>query len=143
MLHILLVEDDDVDVEAVVRAFQKQQLDYSFTIVANGVEALLCLRGDGDRPPLPQPYIILLDLNLPRMNGKQFLAEMRADKAFKNIPVVILTTSDAESDIVQGYSLGANCYVTKPVDLKAFQTIVLAVENFWFTVVKLPPPGVS
>ena len=142
-IKVLLVEDNPADADLTRETLEMSKLTIELEVAIDGVEALRYLRGEGEYSGSIVPDLILLDLNLPRMDGKQFLAELRADKTFRNIPVVILTTSDAESDVVQGYSLGANCYVTKPVDLSAFQTIVKAVEGFWFTVVKLPPPGIS
>ena len=142
-IKVLLVEDNPADADLTRETLEMSKLTIELEVAIDGVEALRYLRGEGEYSGSTVPDLILLDLNLPRMDGKQFLAELRADKTFRNIPVVILTTSDAESDVVQGYSLGANCYVTKPVDLSAFQTIVKAVEGFCFTVVKLPPPGIS
>ncbi|MCB0082941.1 MAG: response regulator [Caldilineaceae bacterium] len=138
MLHILLVEDDDVDVEAVVRAFQKQQLDYSFTIVANGVEALLCLRGDGDRPPLPQPYIILLDLNLPRMNGIEFLHELRCDKNLQNSIVFVLTTSSRQEDKLAAYNKQVAGYIVKTRAGEDFCHMIALLTSYE-KVIEFPP----
>jgi CheY-like chemotaxis protein len=110
-------------------------------VTVDGIQALEFLRRQGPYDRAPRPDLILLDLNLPKKDGRQILAEIKGDPGFRQIPIVILTSSDAENDVAQSYALGANCYVTKPVDLKAFQTIVQAVEGFWFTVVKLPAAG--
>ena len=110
-------------------------------MVLDGVEALDFLHRRGPYAAAPRPDLILLDLNLPRKNGREVLLDIKEDPDLRLIPVVVLTGSDAEEDIVRSYGLGANCYVTKPVGLKQFQQIVKAIEGFWFTVVRLPPAG--
>ena len=107
-------------------------------VVGDGVEALAFLRREGKYAEAPRPDLILLDLNMPRMDGRSFLSEMRADDNLKAIPVVVLTTSRTEEDIVKSYRLGANCYITKPVGLAEFTRVVNAIEDFWFTIVRLP-----
>ena len=107
-------------------------------VASDGVEALAFLRREGKYADAPRPDLILLDLNMPRMDGRTFLVEMRADEKLKSIPVVVLTTSQTDEDIFKSYQLGANCYVTKPVGLDEFTKVVNAIEEFWFTIVRLP-----
>lgn len=133
-IEVLLVEDNPGDADLTREALESNRLHLDLTVAVDGVQALEMLKG-GARPDL-----ILLDLNLPRKNGREVLAEIKQDPELKSIPIVILTSSDTESDIARSYELGANCYVTKPVDLPAFQTIVGQTGGFWFTVVKLPQP---
>lgn len=135
---ILLVEDDQGDVELTQYTIEKSKIFIDLRVVGDGVEALAFLRQEGKYGGVPRPDLILLDLNMPRMDGRTFLAEMRADEALKAIPVVVLTTSQAEEDIIRSYRLGANCYVTKPVGLAEFTRVVNAIEDFWFTIVRLP-----
>jgi CheY-like chemotaxis protein len=137
-IHVLLVEDNPADADLMCETIESSKLRLDIAIVRDGVEAIQYLRGEAPFSGARRPDLILLDLNLPRMNGRQVLAEVKTDADLRGIPVVVLTSSGAEQDIVQSYNLGANCYVVKPVDLKAFQSIVRQVENFWFTVVKLP-----
>lgn len=137
-IRVLLVEDNEADAYLTRETLEASKLRVEIAIASDGVEACDYLMR---RPPFADivlPDLILLDLNLPRLDGRQVLEELRRHDALRTIPVVILTSSDAERDIVQSYELGANCYVTKPVGLDAFQAIVRAVEDFWFTVVKLP-----
>jgi two-component system, chemotaxis family, response regulator Rcp1 len=108
-------------------------------VAGDGIEALAYLRREGPYSDVTRPDIILLDLNMPRKDGREVLKEIKADPQLRRIPVVILTTSQADQDILHSYDLGANCYITKPVDLEQLTTVVQAIENFWFTVVKLPP----
>ncbi|ODN69768.1 response regulator [Methylobrevis pamukkalensis] len=138
-IQVLLVEDNPADADLTRETLETSKLHIELSVARDGVEALDHLRRAPGYDGMPRPDLILLDLNLPRMDGRQLLAEIRADDALQSIPVVVLTSSEAERDIAESYRLGANCYVIKPVDLKAFQTIVEAVEGFWFTVVKLPP----
>jgi CheY-like chemotaxis protein len=135
---ILLVEDDPADVELSQYALAKSKVLIDLHVVGDGAEALAFLRREGKYADAPQPDLILLDLNLPRMDGRIFLSEMRADDHLKAIPVVVLTTSQTEEDIVKSYRLGANCYITKPVGLAEFAKVVDAIEDFWFTIVRLP-----
>lgn len=137
-LQILLVEDDPADVELTQWSMKESKLSANLRVVEDGLEALAFLRREGKYADAPRPDLILLDLNLPRMDGRTFLAEMRADDGLKSIPVVILTTSEAEEDVVRSYRLGANCYITKPVGLTEFTRVVNSIEEFWFTIVRLP-----
>ena len=137
-IQVLLVEDNPADADLMRETIEGSKLRLDLSTVKDGVEAIQYLRGEGAFANAKRPDLILLDLNLPRMNGRQVLASVKGDADLRGIPVVVLTSSSAEQDIVQSYNLGANCYVIKPVDLKAFQSIVKQVENFWFTVVKLP-----
>jgi CheY-like chemotaxis protein len=137
-VEILLVEDDPADVELTQWSMKESKIATKLHVVEDGVEALDFLRRDGKYADAPRPDLILLDLNLPRMDGRTFLAEMRADDGLKSIPVVVLTTSEAEEDVVRSYFLGANCYITKPVGLTEFTRVVNSIEEFWFTIVRLP-----
>jgi chemotaxis family two-component system response regulator Rcp1 len=137
-IRVLLVEDNPADADLMRESIDASKLHLELVTVRDGLEAIQYLRGEGEHADAPRPDLILLDLNLPKMNGRQVLAKVKGDADLRGIPVVVLTSSNAEKDIVQSYDLGANCYVIKPVDLKAFQSIVRQVENFWFTVVKLP-----
>ena len=137
-IQVLLVEDNPADADLMRETIEASKLRLDLSTVKDGVEAIQYLRCEGPFANAKRPDLILLDLNLPRMNGRQVLASVKSDADLRGIPVVVLTSSSAEQDIVQSYNLGANCYVIKPVDLKAFQAIVKQVESFWFTVVKLP-----
>ena len=138
---ILLVEDDPADVELTQYTIAKAKVWIDLH-VGDGVEALAFLRREGKYADAPRPDLILLDLNMPRMDGRNFLSELRADDNLKGIPVVVLTTSQTDEDILKSYQLGANCYVTKPVGLDEFTKVVDAIEDFWFTIVRLPKvPG--
>lgn len=137
-IQVLLVEDNPADADLMRETIEMSKLHLDLSVVKDGVEAIQYLSGEGAYANAARPDLILLDLNLPRMNGRQVLASVKGDADLRGIPVVVLTSSGAEQDIVQSYNLGANCYVIKPVDLKAFQSIVRQVEDFWFTVVKLP-----
>lgn len=137
-LEILLVDDDAGDVELTRESLSDSKLAINMSVAVDGVEAMEFLRREGKYSNAPRPDLILLDLNMPRKDGRQALAEIKADDSLRSIPIVILTTSSAEEDIVKTYNLGANCYVTKPVGFDQFQKVVEAIEGFWFTVVKLP-----
>lgn len=137
-LEILLVEDDPGDVELTKEALIDSKLLTHLHVVQDGEEAMTFLRREGEHDNAPKPDLILLDLNLPKKDGRQVLKEIKEDDDLKMIPVVILTTSTAEEDILKTYKLGANCYITKPVGLEQFIKVVEAIDNFWFTVVKLP-----
>jgi CheY-like chemotaxis protein len=137
-IEILLVEDNPGDARLTQEALRDVKMKNNLNVVGDGVEALQFLRREGPYADAPRPDIILLDLNLPRMDGQEVLAAVKADPDLKCIPVVVLTTSQAEEDIVRSYRLNANCYVTKPVDFDQFIRVVQSVENFWFTIVKLP-----
>jgi CheY-like chemotaxis protein len=138
-IHVLLVEDNEADADLTRETLEAGKLYLKLSWVLDGAEAIEFLNRRGQHSNASTPDLILLDLNLPKKGGRQVLAEIKGDETLKSIPVVILTSSDAERDVAQSYSLGANCYVKKPVDLRGFQEIVRAVEGFWFTVVKLPP----
>lgn len=137
-LEILLVDDDAGDVELTRESLSDSKLAINMSVAGDGVEAMEFLRREGKYSNAPRPDLILLDLNMPRKDGRQALAEIKADDSLRSIPIVVLTTSSAEEDIVKTYNLGANCYVTKPVGFDQFQKVVEAIEGFWFTVVKLP-----
>lgn len=138
-IEILLVEDNPADVDLTRETMELCKIVNNLHVVHDGVEALQFLRQEGRFVDAPRPDLILLDLNLPRKDGREVLSEIKDDQRLKTIPVVILTSSEAEKDIVKTYSLGANCYITKPVDLEQFAHVVEAIESFWFMVVKLPP----
>ena len=137
-IEILLVEDNPADVRLTVEVLKETKVRNTLTIAADGIEALDLLRRTGRYTHAVRPGLILLDLNLPRKDGRQVLAEIKADLDLKRIPVVILTSSKAEEDIIKSYNLYANCYVTKPVDLEQFVKVVKSIEDFWLTIVKLP-----
>ena len=138
-IEILLVEDNPADVRLTVEALKESKIRNRLNVVENGVEAMDYLRRQGKYATAVRPDLVLLDLNLPLKDGREVLADIKADQNLKIIPIVILTTSKAEQDIVKTYNLHANCYVTKPVDLEQFITVVRAIEDFWLTIVKLPP----
>ncbi len=137
-IDVLLVEDDPGDVLMTKEAFADNKIRNSLHVVSNGVDALAFLRGKDKYAGAPTPDLILLDLNLPRMDGRQVLAEIKSDEALRSIPVVVLTTSEAEEDILRSYRLHANAYVTKPVDFEQFINVVRQIDHFFVTVVKLP-----
>ncbi len=136
--QILLVEDDPADVELTRETMADTKVLTNLHVAGDGLEALAFLRREGKYAEAPRPDLILLDLNLPRMDGRAFLEAIRADDNLKPIPVVVLTTSRAEEDIIRSYRLGANCYITKPVGLAEFARVVNAIEDFWFAIVRLP-----
>ena len=138
-IEVLLVEDNPGDVRLTREALREGKVRNNLHVASDGVEALAFLRREGERAGVPRPDLILLDLNLPRKSGREVLEEIKADPALRSIPVVILSSSQAEQDILREYDLHANCYVSKPVDLDQFITVVKSIEDFWFTVVKLPP----
>lgn len=137
-IEILLVEDNPGDVRLTEEALKEGKLVNRLHVVEDGVAALEFLRRHAAIDDPTRPDLILLDLNLPRKDGREVLAEIKADEALRRIPVVILTTSSSDEDIQRSYSLHANCYVTKPVDLDQFLHVVESIHDFWFTVVKLP-----
>jgi CheY-like chemotaxis protein len=137
-IQVLLVEDSPGDVRLTQEAFRLANKTIQLHVAADGVEAMAFLRRAGIHADAPRPDLILLDLNLPKMDGREVLALIKEDDSLKLIPTVILTTSDAESDIVKSYRLQANCYLTKPVQLDAFETLVTSINDFWLTKVKLP-----
>jgi CheY-like chemotaxis protein len=138
LIEILLVDDDLGDVRLTVEALKQTKMHINLSFARDGIEALAFLRRQGPYTAAPCPDIILLDLNMPRMDGRETLAAIKHDPDLQQIPVVILTTSDDEEDILRSYHLHANCYVTKPVDLEQFVKVVRSIEAFWFTVVRLP-----
>ena len=138
-IDILLVEDSPTDALLTKRALADARLVNRLHIVEDGVEAIAFLRNQGRYADAPRPQIILLDLNLPRKDGREVLSEIKADEALKVIPVVVLTTSKSEEDVLKSYKLHANCYITKPVDFSSFAEAVVSLENFWFAIVTLPP----
>ncbi len=137
--EILLVEDNPGDVRLTTEALKEGRVLNTVHVVGDGVEAIGFLRREGTYADVPRPDLILLDLNLPRKSGREVLAEIKDDEDLKRIPVVILTTSRAEEDILRSYDLHANCYVTKPVDLEQFLDVIRFIEDYWLMVVKLPP----
>lgn len=139
LIEILLVEDNPADVRLTKEALKDGKLLNHLSVVADGVEALAFLRGQGRYKDAPRPELILLDLNLPKKDGREVLAEIKTDETLKSIPVVVLTVSKAEEDILKTYRLHANCYITKPVDLDQFMKVTHSIEDFWFSIVKLPP----
>jgi two-component system, chemotaxis family, response regulator Rcp1 len=136
-LNVLLVEDNPGDVRLTLETFRDANKSVRLHLAANGVEAMAFLRREGPHALAPRPVLILLDLNLPKMDGREVLAEVKGDIDLKTIPIVILTTSDTESDITRSYQLQANCYLTKPVRLEEFENLVRSVNEFWLTRVKL------
>lgn len=137
-VEILLVEDNPGDARLTEEAFKDSRLLNSMHRVSDGVEALAYLRHEGQYATAARPDIILLDLNMPRKDGREVLAEIKDDPDLKSIPVVVLTTSDADTDVIKSYELHANCYITKPVDLEKFMNIVQRIEDFWLAIVRLP-----
>jgi len=140
-IEILLVEDNPGDVRLTKEALKEGKVYSNLHTVKDGVEAMEFLRRQGKYKDVPRPDIILLDLNLPRKDGREVLEEIKSDNELKRIPVVVLTTSKAEEDVLRTYNLHANCYVTKPVDLEKFMVVVKSIDVFWLTVVTLPPNG--
>jgi len=140
-IEILLVEDNPGDVRLTVEALKEAKVRNELYVVGDGVAALAFLRREGEYASAPRPDLILLDLNLPKKDGREVLAEIKGDPDLRRIPVVILTVSQAEEDILRSYDLHANCYVTKPVGLDQFLNIVESIEDFWLTIVQLPPNG--
>jgi CheY-like chemotaxis protein len=138
-LEVLLVEDNPGDVRLTREAFRNAKRPANLTVVGDGVEALIFLHRQGRYERAPRPDLVLLDLNLPRKNGSEVLAEMKSDNRLRRIPVVILTTSRTTKDIALSYDLHANCYIAKPVDLDQFMSVVRAIEGFWLALVELPP----
>jgi CheY-like chemotaxis protein len=137
-IELLLVEDSEPDVRLTKEAFREAKVKNRLWVVDDGVEALDFLHRRGSYADVPRPDLILLDLNLPRKDGRQVLKEIKSDDSLKRIPVVVLTTSKSEEDVLRAYDLHANCYITKPVDFNRFMEVVKSVEDFWLTVVRLP-----
>ncbi len=138
VIDVLLVEDDPGDVLLIREAFEHNKVHNSLHVASDGEQALAFLRREGEHADAPRPDLILLDLNLPRKDGREVLAEVKEDAGLRTIPVVVLTTSEAEEDILRSYDLHANAYVTKPVDFEAFIDVVKQIDDFFVSVVKLP-----
>jgi CheY-like chemotaxis protein len=143
VIDVLLVEDDPGDVLMTREAFELNRAGNQLHVVSDGVEAIAYLRREGPYADEPRPGLILLDLNLPRKDGREVLAEVKGDPDLCDIPIVVLTTSSADEDIMSSYKLHANAYVTKPVDFQRFLDVVAQIDNFFLTVIALPPPGAS
>lgn len=139
MIDILLVDDDEGDVMLTRKALESGKIFNGLHVARDGVEAMDFLRQTGKHAGAPRPDLVLLDLNMPRKDGREVLFDIKQDPELRSIPVVVLTTSDSDLDITDMYGLHANCYVTKPVDLDKFTKIVKEIKHFWFSVVKLPP----
>jgi len=140
-IEILLVEDNPGDADLAREALENSKIRNTLSVVGDGEEALAFLHRRGKYAAAPRPDLILLDLNLPRKSGREVLAEIKSDDYLKRIPVVVLTVSKDEEDILASYNLHANCFITKPIDLHQFLRVVRAIEDFWLTIVKLPPNG--
>ena len=138
-IHILLVEDDPGDVLMTREALEESKVVNDLSVAGDGEEALRFLRREGEFAAAPRPDLVLLDLNLPRVDGREVLERIKADETLRRIPVVVLTTSQAEEDVLRSYDLHANAYVTKPVDFEQFVRAVRAIDDFFISVVRLPP----
>jgi two-component system, chemotaxis family, response regulator Rcp1 len=138
LIEVLLVEDSPGDVRLTREALKDAKMHISLKVVSDGTEAMAYLKREGNHAEAPRPDLILLDLNLPKKDGRDVLKEIKESDAFKSIPVVILTTSASPVDVARSYKLHANCYITKPVDLRGFIKVVQSIDNFWLSVVKLP-----
>jgi chemotaxis family two-component system response regulator Rcp1 len=138
-IEILLVEDSPADVRLTKEALKEEKIHNNLSVVNDGVEAMAFLHRQGKYSKAARPDLILLDLNLPKKDGREVLKEIKSDKEFKAIPVVVLTISKAEEDVIKSYNLHANCYITKPIDLNQFAKVVKTIQDFWLTIVKLPP----
>lgn len=140
-IKVLLVEDSIADSTLILEVFQDEKIAADVTVVRDGIEAMEYLKKEGQYTARAEsnPDIVILDLNLPRMDGREVLAAMKSDPKLETIPIVVLTTSTAEEDIISTYKLRANCYVTKPIDLTQFVKIVQSIDQFWFTAVRYPP----
>ncbi|MBF0566837.1 MAG: response regulator [Nitrospirae bacterium] len=138
-VQILLVEDDQGDVDLMMEGLNKAKILINMNVVDDGVKAMKYLRHEAPYTDSAVPDLLLLDLNLPLKDGREVLAEIKSDENLKTIPIVVLTTSDSEKDILKSYSLGANCYLTKPVNFSRFVEMVQGIQHFWLTLVKLPP----
>ena len=142
-IEVLLVEDSPGDVRLTREAFKDAKVHISLHVACDGIEALAFLNREGQYADAPRPDMILLDLNLPRKDGRQVLEEIKATPALMTIPIVILTTSNSEEDVLRSYRLHANCYISKPVDLDGFLTVVKSIDSFWLSIVKFPRESVS
>jgi two-component system, chemotaxis family, response regulator Rcp1 len=137
-IEVLLVEDNPGDIRLTREAFKDARLHINLRVASDGVEAMAYLNREGDHIAAPRPDLVLLDLNLPKKDGRQVLEEIKCSPTLRSIPVVILTTSAAEADVLRSYQLYANCYITKPVGLEGFLQVVKSIDDFWLSVVKLP-----
>ena len=140
-IDILIVEDNKGDALLIKEVFNENKIFNSLHFVSDGIEAMDFLYSRGKYKSFSRPDLIILDLNLPRKDGREVLAEIKSDDRLKHIPVVVMTISQADEDILKSYNLHANCYVTKPIDLNQFTRVIRSIENFWFSIVKLPPKG--
>jgi two-component system, chemotaxis family, response regulator Rcp1 len=140
-IDILIVEDNPGDARLMMEALKGKMYFNSINLVKDGLAAMDYLHKRGEYSKMPRPDLVLLDLNLPKKDGREVLAELKSDEMYRQIPVVIMTTSQAEEDIVKSYNLHANCYVTKPIDFDQFIKVVESIEDFWFSIVKLPAKG--
>ena len=140
-IEVLLIENSPADVRLTREALKEEKMRINLHVAADGVEAMQFLRRQGKFAQAVQPDLILLDLNLPKKDGREVLKEIKTDESLKKIPVVILTMSKAEEDVLKTYDLHANCYITKPLDLNQFSKVVKSIQEFWMTIVKLPPNG--
>lgn len=138
-IDILVVEDNPGDARLITEVLNDNKVFSSLYIVNDGVEAMRFLKNEGKYKTVLKPDLIILDLNLPKKDGREVLAEIKSDEGLKHIPIVIMTISQAEEDILKSYNLHANCYITKPIDLNQFIKVVKSIEDFWFSIVKLPP----
>jgi len=141
LISVLLVEDDPGDVLLIREAFADQKVGNVLSVVSDGVEAMGFVRGEGEYAGRERPDLVLLDLNLPRKSGAEVLAEIKSDPELSMIPVIVLTTSEAEEDVMRSYRMHANAYITKPVDFERFREIVHQIDDFFIGIVKLPPRG--
>jgi chemotaxis family two-component system response regulator Rcp1 len=137
-IEVLLVEDSPGDVRLTREAFKDAKVHINLHVASDGAKAMAFLKREGEYATVPRPDLILLDLNLPKKDGREVLAEIKEDPTLKTIPVVVLTTSSSEADILRSYQLHANCYITKPVGLEGFLTVVKSIDGFWLSVVRLP-----
>lgn len=138
VFHILLVEDSPSDVDLTIEAMREATVANEMDVVVDGVDAMAFLRKEGPYAGAVRPDLVLLDLNLPRKDGREVIAEVRSDPDLRRIPIAVLTTSKAEADVMRSYDLGANCYISKPVGLEQFLEVMRAIEAFWLTTVRLP-----
>ncbi len=141
-VEILLIEDNPGDVRLTIEALKESKIMNNMHVADDGIEALSFLKKEGIYKDKPRPDLIILDLNLPKKDGREVLGEIKSDDSLKQIPIVILTTSEAEEDIIKSYELHANCYITKPVNMEQFIKVVKSVGDFWFSIVMLPPGDV-
>jgi CheY-like chemotaxis protein len=139
LISVLLVEDDPGDVLLIREAFSEHKVGNVLSVVSDGVEAMRFVRGEGEHAGRDRPDLVLLDLNLPRKSGAEVLAEIKGDPELSTIPVIVLTTSEAEEDVLRSYKMHANAYITKPVDFERFKQIVHQIDDFFIGIVKLPP----